>query len=407
MSDGLAVWLGDERVGDLARSGRRFALRFARRPDVTPQLTVAAAGADPIWTPSFTRAWFDNLLPEDARRTAAETEHGVERGDTFGLLAAIGWECAGAVSVLPEDRTPASGSYRPLPDEEVWERLDALPRTLGSGDGEVRLSLGGAQEKLLLARLEGGWHLPLDGAVSTHILKPEPDRYPGLAAAEAWALDLAAGVTLTASASYVAPPGHRPVVVVERYDRVVRGRDVTRIHQEDGCQILGLAPEQKYPRGTGRTDASLSRIAALLVARADDPMTDLRRLLEQTTVNVALLNTDAHAKNVSVVHAGARTITLAPLYDVAPTAWFLPAQHQVALPVGGKWRITEITRRHLLDEARSWGVPDRVARTTIDTVLEGLAAGMAAADARHPATPVAMRTAVEAQLRRVTTSDWT
>ncbi len=191
-----------------------------------------------------------------------------------------------------------------------------------------------------------------------------------------------------------------------RYDRTVTGHAVERIHQEDGCQILGLPPEQKYPRGTGPHEASLARIAAMLVARAQDPMLELRRLLEQTTTNVALLNTDAHAKNISVLRAGLRTVTLSPLYDVAPTAWFLPGQTQAALPVGGKWRITEITRGHLLAEARAWGMPEPVARDVIANTLAALALGMADADRRHPATPGAMRHAVETQLRTLRTSDW-
>jgi serine/threonine-protein kinase HipA len=402
----LAVWLGDEPVGTLARSGRRFQVRFTRRPGAAAELTVAPDGAGAAWAPAFTRAWFDNLLPEGDRRTAAEVEHEVERGDTFGLLAAIGWECAGAVSVLPEGRRPASGPYEPLDDEDVWGRLDALPRTFAGIDREVRLSLGGAQEKLLLARLDGRWHLPLAGAVSTHILKPEPDRYPGLAVGEAWALAVASAATPTAVAEHVAPPGHRPVIVVERYDRVVRGRAVERIHQEDGCQVLGLAPEQKYPRGTGPRDASLARIADLLVARAQDPMVELRRLLEQTTANVALLNTDAHAKNISVLRAGPRTVALSPLYDVTPTAWFLPAQGQAALPVGGKWRVAEITRRHLLAEARTWGMPEPVARAIITDTLGALALGIADADRRHPTTPAAMREAVGVQLLRLAASNW-
>jgi serine/threonine-protein kinase HipA len=382
-------------------------MRFTGRPDATSLLTVAPEGSDAIWTQAFTRAWFDNLLPEESRRTEAEAEHRVERGDSFGLLAAIGWECAGAVSVLPQGRLPASGSYQALRDDEVWDRLDALPRTVAGVDHEMRLSLGGAQEKLLLARLDGRWHLPLEGAVSTHILKPEPDRYPGLAVGEAWALAVASAATLTAKADYVAPEGHRPTIVVERYDRVVGGGRVERIHQEDGCQVLGLPPEQKYPRGVGPRHASLERLAGLLVARTADPMTELGRLLEQTTVNVALLNTDAHAKNVSVLHVGPRTITLAPLYDVAPTAWFLPAQGQAALPVGGKWRITEITRHHLLAEARAWGMPDTVARSVIDTTVEALIAGLVDADRRFPTAPEPMRRAVDTQLRRLGASAWT
>ncbi len=94
----LDVWLGEERVGDLVPQRRGF--RYAPAPGSRP-LTVSPAGAGEPWDLGFSRAWFDGLLPEGEQRTAAERRHRVERGDTFGLLAAIGWECAGAVSVLP------------------------------------------------------------------------------------------------------------------------------------------------------------------------------------------------------------------------------------------------------------------------------------------------------------------
>lgn len=404
--DRLVVWLGGDQIGDLVREGRGFGIRFRKRPDVRRTLTVAADGAAEAWTPSFTRAWFDGLLPEEARRSAAEATHGVDRGDTFGLLAAIGWECAGAVSVLPEGRSPASGSYRPLRDEDVWERLDALPGHLAEDDRAVRLSLGGAQEKLLLAHIEGQWNLPIDGAVTTHILKPEPPAYPGLAVGEAWALAAASAATTTARAEHRTLDGHRPTVVIERYDRRVTDGTVERTHQEDGCQALGLPPEQKYPRGVGPRVASLGRVASLLVARAEEPMTELRRLLEQTVANIVLLNTDAHAKNISIVHSGIRTVTLSPLYDIAPTLYFLPTQPSAALPVGGKWRISEIERRHLLAEARAWGIPESEARATVTRTIDAILAGTIAASERYPSAPVAMRAAVDAQARRILASDW-
>ncbi len=399
----LVVWLGETPVGDLARIDRGRRIGFTRRPD-TRGLTVAAEGAQERWTPSFTRAWFDGLLPEESRRTIAETQHGVERGDTFGLLAAIGWECAGAVSVLPPGRRPATGTYRDLSDDEVWTRLDALPRLTSDEDLDVRLSLGGAQEKLLLARRGGTWRLPLDGAVSTHILKPEPERYPGLAASEAWALGVASTVTETATVELIAPVGYRPTLVVERYDRRVVGERVTRLHQEDGCQVLGLAPGSKYPRGAGPREASLRRIADVLLARGDDPIAELRRLLTQTVVNVALLNTDAHAKNLSIVHGTAGTVTLSPMYDVVPAAWFVPTQARAALPVGGKWRIVEIERHHLVDEAASWGMPEPTAKEVIAATLGTMMTGVEQATAAYPDAPEPMRAAVIAQVRRLATS---
>lgn len=397
----LAVWLGGEQVGDLVRERRGF--RFHPFSGAS-QLSIADDADGGPWPPAFSSAWFDGLLPEGDRRSVAEIEHGIDRGDSFGLLAQIGWECAGAVSVMPEGRQPASGSYRPLTDHEVWTRLDALPRTDPDLDESVRFSLGGLQEKLLLIRRDDTWLLPLDGAVSTHIMKPDSLQYPGLAVAEAWALTAARAVTETAVSRLATPAEHRAALIVERYDRKTDEHAIARIHQEDLCQILGLPPESKYPRSSGPREASLGRLAAKLVARGEDAPADLVRLLEQTVVNIALGNTDAHAKNISVLRVSPTTVRLSPLYDVVPVLFFLPAQRRAALSVAGKWRIDEITRRHLLDEAVHWGVPRAVALSTIDTSLGRLEDGLSRAGSDH-AVPAALLGSVWRQFERLATSE--
>ena len=40
--------------------------------------------------------------------------------------------------------------------------------------------------------------------------------------------------------------GRRGYLLVERYDRIVRSGRITRIHQEDFCQLLGYFPSSKY-----------------------------------------------------------------------------------------------------------------------------------------------------------------
>lgn len=211
MTDELVAWLGDEQAGHLRRDRTGFRCHPA---DDGPSITVATAAADRPWGRGLTRAWFDGLLPEGERRDRAEADHGVERGDSFGLLAAIGWECAGAVATLPPGRDPDDGWYRHLDEAEVDGRLDTLPRAVPGDIEAVRLSLGGVQDKLLLARDGSGWVLPVEGAPSTMILKPEPPAYPGLVAAEAWCLSLAATVTRAASARTMATTSGRPVLVV-------------------------------------------------------------------------------------------------------------------------------------------------------------------------------------------------
>ena len=100
------------------------------------------------------------------------------------------------------------------------------------------------------------------------------------------------------------------------------------------------------------------------------------------------------------------SVSLSPLYDVAPTLFFLPTQRQAALPVGRKWRIDEITRRHLFEEARGWGVPEPVARATIQSALEKLESGMREADAEYPELPAGIRGVVRLQFERLLTSEF-
>lgn len=398
----LAVWLADLQVGTLVKE-RQGGFRFDVQPGAAA-LTASREGARNPWARGFSRNWFDGLLPEGTQRTAAEGIHGVTGGDTFGLLAEIGWECAGAVAVLPEGRSPDSGRYESVITAEVWERLDALPRLVADVDLEVRLSLGGAQEKMLLYKGEDGWALPLDGAPSTHIFKPEPTRFPGLAIAEAWSLRAAGAATSSASARLDAANGHRPTLIVTRFDRVVETGAIRRIHQEDMCQVLGLPPASKYANSTKINEPLLSRLAEVLL-RAADPTAELQRLLQQVTVNIALCNADAHAKNYSLVHDQG-TVTLSPLYDVSPTTAFIPTQRRASLPVGGKFPIDEITRAHLLAEGRSWGMPESVARTVITTTLDALETGMNIADVDYPELPAETRRLVNRQFVRLVGSSW-
>ena len=74
--------------------------------------------------------------------------------------------------------------------------------------------------------------------------------------------------------------------------------------------------------------------------------------------------------------------------------------------MGGTWRIDEITRRHLLGEARAWGVPEPLARGTINSALERLDSGMRDADEGYPELPNGMRDVVRRQFERLATSDF-
>ena len=336
----LGVWLGDERVGHLVPGRRDF--RYAPAPGSRP-LTVNPAGVEEPWDVGFGRAWFAGLLPEGEQRTAAERRHRVERGDTFGLLAAIGWECAGAVSVLPPGRTPAGGHYRPLAEEEVSARLDAAPGIVDEIDLEVRHSLGGVQDKVLLTRDDKGWQLPLEGAPSSHILKPEPARFAGLVLGEAWALVAAAAVTTAAQAEVRRVVDHRPALVVTRYDRVRTDDGLRRLHQEDLCQVIGFMPDQKYENEGG---PGLAECCQILDMYSSQPILDKQAIIKWVIFNYFIGNANAHGKNLSLIREIDGSIRLAPFYDLISTRAYPEISKKMAMKIGKETRFDWIMERH-------------------------------------------------------------
>lgn len=387
MNQRLVVWLNSDVVGTL-ETDKAGVVRYV--PSSSQLLSAASAGSG-TWSPELTLNWFEGLLPEGDRRRRLAGRFGVLENDTFGLLAEVGWECAGAVSILPEGHTPHDGSHEIVPDSVVGDHLDALPSLAGTEDSEIRVSLGGQQDKLLLARFDDKWAIPKDGAPSTHILKPEIARYPGSADAEGWALAVSAAVTATSEAYVSRDLAARPVLVVTRYDRLVDAQGIARLHQEDLCQALGLPPSSKYDEGGNRAHPTFRELAQILLERADDPPAELERLLQQLTLSIAIRNADLHGKNLSIVYAPTGLASLAPAYDVMTTTAFLPAQQHAGLTVAGKYKLSEIGTDHLVAEAKSWGIPERRAGDEIARVLSLIPDAVTAATDRFPEAPHKVR----------------
>lgn len=322
--------------------------------------------------------WAEGLLPEGETRTVLERRFEVRRGDTIGLLAAIGADCAGAVSFAtdtgPDVGPPASGVPQALTERQLSEAVEALPSVpLGVGD-RVRVSLGGMQAKLLLVRTARGWTQPVDGQPSTHILKPDPKdlRRPGLVAAEALTLRAAALAGLLAAQVELVAIGGRLAVIVERYDRRRTGDGtVARIHQEDGCQALGLNPAYAKYQQSADAPPSYAHLAALLRTHAVDVDAELVALAQQLILSWAVGNTDGHARNFSLLLTDGAA-RLAPAYDVAPTHLFVAGKDS-GLWIDGQPRLHWITRAHVLREMRTWGIEPDIARQVLGSTLAALA----------------------------------
>lgn len=162
----------------------------------------------------------------------------------------------------------------------------------------------------------------------------------------------------------------RKVLVVKRFDRRWQGIDrgaeekarfmppaeawIARIPQEDFCQALGVAPDQKYPSQAG---PGISECLQLLTASENRDNDRALFALAQLAFWM-LAATDGHAKNFSIYHRRGGSFGLTPLYDVL-SAWPIlgdgPAnvsyqRARLAMAVRGErnmhYRLRDIQLRH-------------------------------------------------------------
>ncbi|MGF1647343.1 MAG: HipA domain-containing protein [Kineosporiaceae bacterium] len=323
------------------------------------------------------RVFFAGLLPEGDARVHLAVDAGVDPDDVMGMLAVYGRDVAGALVICPEGGGPeaAAPELAPIDDAEIrvrLERADSNDAPLGVVPGVTSLSLAGMQPKIALHRtVDGQWRECRGGAPSTHIVKPgrPSTRTADLIHNEAYCLRLARRVDITTVDASVEDFDGHAALVVSRYDRRREGTAVERIHQEDAAQMLGLATEDPIRKFQyGRPMPSLARIAAVL----DREYAPRLPLLALTTFNIAVGNTDAHAKNISVLHRPDGSLELAPAYDVSPHRHYPFSGRRAAMAVNGVDDIDALTAEDLVAEGVGWGLRHEAATTAVNETLERL-----------------------------------
>jgi serine/threonine-protein kinase HipA len=322
------------------------------------------------------RNFFRELLPEGRMLARLAQQAGVAEQDVIGLLRSYGRDVAGALQIWDPDvpGEPKQPALEPLSSAGVASMLEHVQdNPLGNRPVGGKTSLAGVQDKIVLARAEGGWNRVIDGWPSTHILKPESRDYPTSIYDEEFGARVARGAGLSSFPTWIEEFEEVPALVIERYDRSPDAPQ-GRIHQEDFNQVLGATGNEKYQKYGGKV--SLERIARVFAALGDSD--SLERLFKLVVVSVAVGNLDLHAKNVSLLHRPDGSMTLSPAYDVVPQA-HQPNDGEVALAVGGEYRHASITMDHLLAEGSAWGLT-----TAAGLAEEALAAVLHLASTQTP-----------------------
>ena len=389
MSRRLDVLINEEVVGELREENDLWQLEYGeawrsspRGFDLSPALPrepalhIDGATARPVqW-------YFDNLLPEEAMRTVLAKEAEIDAEDAFGLLAFYGAESAGSLVLrrAGDNDAPERG-VKLLPLGELNRRILNLPNVSLTRDAPKRMSLAGAQHKLLAVYQGGKLFEPLAGTPSTHILKPNyPDAdYPASVMNEYFVMRLARAVGLAV------PPVYRiyapePVYIVERFDRIDRlgqpleladVETVQRRHVIDTCQLLNKARNFKY---TAADLNSLTQAIGVCRYKAAARL----HLFRWVLFNVLIGNADNHLKNISFIVSD-EGINVAPCYDLLSTAVyetkaFVNEKAQwpatpLTLHVGNATVFAAVTRADLLAAGQTLGLAMATAEREIERML--------------------------------------
>ncbi len=346
----LDVYFHDQCVGDLqqADTGQLF---FQYREAYLEEPSAAAVSLSlPLQLEAFgnvqAKPFFSGLLPDEMVRQRLARYLGVSEKNPFSLLEVIGGECAGALALYPSGEQPPEPSERDIvtmDDGQLKELLALLKRRpLMAGDDNVRLSLAGAQDKIAVGFKDNAVQLVCGASPTTHILKPIIDHVEDSAHNEVFCLRLAQKVKIEAPDALIGWVDGTPYFLIERYDRKNVNGEVKRLHQEDFCQALGIAPEMKYEREGG---PSVLACLELVQRFSSKPARDRLALLRRVLFNYIIGNADAHGKNFSLLYRQAKP-DLSPAYDLLCTEIYPDLTQKMAMKIGGRYKPDDVLKRH-------------------------------------------------------------
>ncbi len=351
--DELNVWVNGHHVGYLWCDKRKEMgflysnewLENTIRFPVSKTLPLRKEAFEPGAENGVAHNYFANLLPEADSRKRICREKKISVENDFELLRAIGGECAGALSILEDGPQDVTTKYRLLNDNDFTELLIKRnpSAVVQAGDNPPRLSLAGAQDKAPVKYENGKFYIPLDNAISTHILKYRLRDINHVPAYETITMWTAAELKLDVSEIDYCIHEKESFTLSKRYDRVLTSAGLIRLHQEDFCQASGRSSRSKYEHEGGPTFAECLQ---LVREYSTQPLKDIPRLIQWQVFNFLVGNSDAHAKNLSFLYGQDNTTRLSPFYDlIAIHAW--PGHvfnHNLALSIGGETNIHNIQR---------------------------------------------------------------
>lgn len=311
--------------------------------------------------------FFDNLLPEEGARSLLARDINVNEADSFGILAIVGSESAGAITLSSKELDTETDRITELSFDDLNTRIANLPDIPLNNVESKRMSIAGAQHKMLVVFNNGKFYEPAGNTPSSHILKPEhskPDLYWQTVRNEWFVMNLAEslGVNVPHTGVYYFPAA---AYVIERFDRTGIFPEQKRVHTLDACQALGLNRSAKYALSNVE---QLNQFAESLRGKGAAKIA----IFNWAVFNAIVGNTDAHLKNLSCL-VGTQGATLSPMYDLVCTAIYEGVRGHLnaglSQPMGNAKTLAELTREDVFIFGEGLGLPKKLSSTLLDKML--------------------------------------
>jgi serine/threonine-protein kinase HipA len=297
------------------------------------------------------KSFFSGLLPDDNLRNKLAKNFGVSDKNPFALLEAVGWECAGALRFITRGQDFPSYFHKNIKaNEELYDKKllsilsDLKNRPLfADGDDGVRLSLAGAQNKIVVGVEDNKIFFVRNNEPTTHIIKPKINDLEDTVFNEFFCMKLASLVGIEVPKVEVRKAENQHYFMIERYDRKqIDDGSFVRLHQEDFCQASGTPPELKYENEGG---VGIAKSMELIKEYSAQPASDQWQFLKRVIFNYIIGNNDAHSKNFAFLYKSNRPI-LAPSYDILCTEVYEGLAKKMAMKIGSKYKPYEVLLRH-------------------------------------------------------------
>ena len=157
----LHAWENGHHVGVFSEDDEeRISFAYDANEGLPISLSLPRTGG---WRDQAPRNFLDNLLPDNPNVRQAMREHlNASSAGVFDLLDRVDATGGLVFSLSPEPPIP-SPTLRLISDSQIANEIDRIERTRNywwDEDSHCRFSLGGAQGKFTLSRVDGKWYWP-------------------------------------------------------------------------------------------------------------------------------------------------------------------------------------------------------------------------------------------------------